>query len=169
MASQATSALHARRIHLPPSGLLVAAALLLRTALLAAAHRLTEADARTVRDLLPPAGQGAIDDYPNSVLRDTQHAEISPVTFRILPREPRRDLAAVYDVARVIDDLGDESERGRTALLLRFREDLGHTRREGGPEEPVLRGLIPTIRTRSLELDPCHRLVRASPAEQEVN
>jgi phytoene/squalene synthetase len=75
----------------------------------------------------------------------------------------------VYDVARVIDDLGDESERGRTALLLRFREDLGHTWRGEGPEEPVLRGLIPTIRTRSLELDPCHRLVRASPADQEVN
>lgn len=103
------------------------------------------------------------------ILREKQHAESSPVTVRILPREPRRDLAAVYDVARVIDDLGDESERGRTALLLRFREDLGHTRREGGPEEPVLRGLIPTIRTRSLELDPCYRLVRASPAEQEVN
>jgi hypothetical protein len=64
---------------------------------------------------------------------------------------------------------GDESERGRTALLLRFREDLGHTWRGEGPEEPVLRGLIPTIRTRSLELDPCYRLVRASPAEQEVN
>jgi squalene synthase HpnC len=119
-------------------------------------------------EAMPPADQGTVDDYDHFLLREKQHAENFPVVLRLLPRKARRDLAAVYDVARVIDDLGDESEGDRTALLLRFREDLRRTWQGERPEEPVLRGLLPTIRARSLELEPFDRLVLANLTDQQV-
>ncbi|MBO0851600.1 MAG: squalene/phytoene synthase family protein, partial [Pseudonocardia sp.] len=47
-------------------------------------------------------------------MRAKRHAENFPVALRALPRRERRDLIAVYDVARVIDDLGDEADGNRT-------------------------------------------------------
>ena len=41
-----------------------------------------------------------------------------------LPAAPTRTICRVYDVARVIDDLGDQAPGDRTALLRDFRADL---------------------------------------------
>lgn len=112
---------------------------------------------------LPPNQVVATD----SSLAEKKRAENFPVALRILPRALRRDLGAVYDVARVIDDLGDESAGDRTAALLRFREDLGRAWK-GGPEEPVLRRLVPTIRARGLDNEPFDRLVQANLQDQKV-
>ncbi|WP_236791205.1 squalene synthase HpnC [Amycolatopsis sp. GM8] len=103
----------------------------------------------------------------DSVLADKKRAENFPVALRILPNALRRDLGALYDVARVIDDLGDESEGDRTAALLRFREDLSRAW-EGNPEEPVLRRLVPAIRARGLDKEPFDRLVQANLQDQQV-
>jgi squalene synthase HpnC len=100
-------------------------------------------------------------------LGDKKRAENFPVALRILPRALRRDLGALYDVARVIDDLGDESTGDRTAALLRFREDLGRAW-DGQPDEPVLRRLVPTIRQRDLDPEPFDRLIRANLQDQKV-
>jgi squalene synthase HpnC len=101
------------------------------------------------------------------MIAEKKRAENFPVALRILPGALRRDLGALYDVARVIDDLGDESAGDRTVELLRFREDLGRAW-QGDPEEPVLRRLVPTITARALEREPFDRLVRANLQDQEV-
>lgn len=100
-------------------------------------------------------------------LADKKRAENFPVALRILPVRLRRDLSALYDVARVIDDLGDEAEGDRTAGLVRFREDLRRAW-EGTPSDPVLVRLVPVIRDRDLELEPFDRLVRANLRDQVV-
>lgn len=102
-----------------------------------------------------------------AALEEKKHAENFPVALRILPAALRRDLGAVYNVARVIDDLGDEAEGDRRAALLDFREDLVRAW-HGSPDQPVLRELVPTIRARGLEREPFDRLVRANLQDQEV-
>ncbi|GAB2967402.1 squalene synthase HpnC [Amycolatopsis acidiphila] len=102
-----------------------------------------------------------------ATLEEKKQAENFPVALRILPRALRHDLSALYDVARVIDDLGDEAEGDRTAALLRFREDLSRAW-DGEPAEPVLRRLVPVIRARGLDKEPFDRLVRANLQDQKV-
>jgi len=115
-----------------------------------------------------PPGPGTVGDRE---LREKQQAENFPVALRILPRDLRDDLSAVYAVARVIDDLGDEatgSAADRTAGLLRFQQDLERAFRGDPPHERVLRDLLPAIRRRDLELDTFNRLVRANLQDQRV-
>jgi squalene synthase HpnC len=126
-----------------------------------------------------PTGHDTVEGHPRrafpprrspgaaSVLAEKKRAENFPVALRVLPGALRRDLGALYDVARIIDDLGDESTGDRTAALLRFREDLARAW-EGEPAEPVLRRLVPTIQARALEREPFDRLVRANLQDQEV-
>jgi squalene synthase HpnC len=112
-----------------------------------------------------PAGH---DTVGQARLEEKQHAENFPVALRILPRDLRRDLGTLYAVARVIDDLGDESAGDRTAALVRFRTDLARVFDGGGPEEPVLRRLVVTVRARGLDLEPFDRLVQANLQDQTV-
>lgn len=102
-------------------------------------------------------------------LRRQQHAENFPVALRLLPRRLRADLVAVYDVARVIDDLGDQAVRNRTALLTEFRRDLVAVWECGRPEHPVLRRLVPTVQARRLDREPFERLVQANLVDQRVH
>jgi squalene synthase HpnC len=82
---------------------------------------------------------------PVAYLRDRERAENFPVALRLLPKGPRRHLTAVYDVARTIDDLGDESVEDRPAALRAFRTDLATIWEGGRPVAPVLRRLVPTV------------------------
>ncbi|MGH3914868.1 MAG: squalene/phytoene synthase family protein [Pseudonocardiaceae bacterium] len=76
-----------------------------------------------------------------------RRAENFPVAPRVLPRRLRTDLVAVYNVARIIDDLGDRTAGDRTAgdrtaLLAGFDVDLAVTwagERPEHPEEPTAR------------------------------
>ena len=82
---------------------------------------------------------------PVAYLRERERAENFPVALRLLPKAPRRHLTAVYDVARTIDDLGDESVEDRPAALRAFRTDLATIWAGGQPAAPVLRRLAPTV------------------------
>jgi squalene synthase HpnC len=82
---------------------------------------------------------------PVAYLRERERAENFPVALRLLPKAPRRHLTAVYDVARTIDDLGDESVEDRPAALRAFRTDLATIWEGGRPAAPVLRRLAPTV------------------------
>ena len=115
---------------------------------------------------MTPAPSGS-DTAGDQVLAEKQRAENFPVALRVLPAALRQDLGALYDVARVIDDLGDEAAGDRTAALTRFREDLARAW-EGEPTEPVLRRLVPVIRARGLDREPFDRLVRANLQDQVV-
>lgn len=102
-------------------------------------------------------------------LRRQRHAENFPVALRLLPRRLRADLVAVYEVARVIDDLGDRSPGNRTALLAELSRDLARVWEDGRPEHPVLRALVPVARARGLDREPFERLVQANLLDQRVH
>jgi squalene synthase HpnC len=114
-----------------------------------------------------PTGHGVVGATERRTLLEKKRAENFPVALRVLPRALREDLGALYDVARVIDDLGDESAGDRTAALSRFRDDLARAW-DGQPEEPVLRRLVPVIRSRGLEHAPFDDLVQANLQDQRV-
>jgi squalene synthase HpnC len=102
-------------------------------------------------------------------LRRKQRAENFPVALRVLPARLRCGLVAVYDVARVIDDLGDAATGPRTVLLEEFRRDLARVWEDGQPQHPVLRRLVPTVRVHHLDREPFDRLVRANLLDQRVH
>jgi squalene synthase HpnC len=102
-------------------------------------------------------------------LRRQRRAENFPVALRLLPRALRADLAAVYNVARVIDDLGDDAPGDRIALLEQFRADLATVWDGGAPEHPVLQRLVPTVGTHGLDREPFEKLVRANLLDQRVH
>ncbi|BCB91753.1 squalene synthase HpnC [Phytohabitans suffuscus] len=115
---------------------------------------------------------GAAGTHPrrrDAYLRRREGSENFPVALRLLPREPRTHLKAVYDVARVIDDLGDQAAGDRTAGLLAFQADLATVWRGGTPRAAVLRRLVPTVRARGLSREPFDDLVRANLQDQRVH
>lgn len=108
------------------------------------------------------------DDAPAARLRDQERAENFPVALRLLPREIRADLRAVYAVVRTIDDLGDEAAGDRAAQLRAFSADLAAVWSTGRPRSPVLAGLVATVDRRGLSPEPFQRLVQANLADQQV-
>ncbi len=105
----------------------------------------------------------------DQALRRQQHAENFPVALRLLPRRLRAGLVAVYDVARVIDDLGDQAAGDRTAQLTAFGRDLATIWDGGQPQHPVLRRLAPVVTARGLDREPFERLVQANLVDQRVH
>jgi squalene synthase HpnC len=102
----------------------------------------------------------------DAYLRERQRTENFPVALRLLPRAPRTHLAALYDVARVIDDLGDRAPGDRTALLTAFHTDLLKIWAGGTPQAPVLRRLAATVAACGLSAAPFENLVRANLVDQ---
>jgi squalene synthase HpnC len=88
------------------------------------------------------------------------------VASRLLPRLIRRDLRAVYDVARAIDNLGDDADGDRLELLADYDADLRLAWTAGVPRRPELRRLVPTVRDRSLTIEPFLNLVAANRLDQ---
>jgi squalene synthase HpnC len=101
-------------------------------------------------------------------LAQQRRAENFPVSLRILPRLLRQDLVAVYDVVRVIDDLGDEATGDRLALLDDFAADQHRAFAGEQPETEVLRRLVPTIRRRKLAEQPLLDLIEANRVDQRT-
>src|SRR5580700_10826968 len=90
-----------------------------------------------------------------------------PVALRLLPRAVRGHLLAVYGFARLADDIGDEAEGDRLALLDWLAEELDRASR-GVATHPLLARLTPTIRQFDLPLDPFQRLIEANRRDQVV-
>jgi squalene synthase HpnC len=111
------------------------------------------------------AAEQAADEY----LREREHGENFPVALRLLPRRYRSHLVALYDVARVIDDLGDQAAGDRTAQLLAFRADLARIWAGGTPEHPALRRLAPSVAACDLPEQQFQALVEANLRDQTVN
>jgi squalene synthase HpnC len=103
-----------------------------------------------------------------SLLREQERAENFPVALRILPAQLRTDLRAVYDVVRVIDELGDSAPGDRTTQLVDFARDLATVWDGGTPQASVLRRLTPTVLCRGLTQQPFQELVEANLQDQRV-
>jgi squalene synthase HpnC len=88
--------------------------------------------------------------------------------MRVLPRDLRTHLRAVYDVVRLIDDLGDEATGDRTAQLEELSAELRALWRGEPVRTPALVRLVPTVRARALPEEPFQRLVQANLQDQRV-
>jgi squalene synthase HpnC len=111
---------------------------------------------------------GSVDLTSARYLRDRRHSENFPVALRVLPKEPRTHLAAVYDVARIIDDLGDAAAGDRAAALRAFQADLERIWTGGRPEMPVLQRLAPTVVACHLAAQPFLDLISANLVDQRT-
>jgi squalene synthase HpnC len=104
-------------------------------------------------------------------LRNRRGAENFPVAIRLLPAGLRRDLRAVYDVARTIDELGDgpgfRTPAERLVALDEFGADL--LRIWSAPEavrHPVLVRLTATVQVHRLPAEPFCALIEANRIDQ---
>jgi squalene synthase HpnC len=106
-------------------------------------------------------------------LRRLESAENFPVALRLLPGRWRRELRAVYDVARTVDDLGDDAAGDRSALLDAFDAELrtiwSDPASQRQPRLPVLRRLAPVVRAHGLPPEPFLALVAANRQDQVVS
>ena len=103
-------------------------------------------------------------------LRRQESAENFPVAMRALPAAVRVHLRAVYDVVRVIDNLGDDAgaPADRVAALRAFGADLATVWTTGRPRDPVLAALVPSVRACGLEQRDFAALVEANVQDQQV-
>src|SRR6185437_16051974 len=92
-------------------------------------------------------------------LRRRAREENFPVALRVLPKPLRRDLHAVYAVARTIDDVGDVASGVRVDALNEFRVDLHRIWDDRAPQSTVLQALVPTVRARGLTAEPFADLI----------
>jgi squalene synthase HpnC len=111
----------------------------------------------------PPGRDG--DEY----LRGREREENFPVALRLLPADVRTHLRRIYDVARVIDDLGDEASGDRMTRLVEFRADLDTIWAGGQPGAPVLRELAVSVQARGLSRQPFADLIEANLLDQKTS
>jgi len=90
-----------------------------------------------------------------------------PVAMRWLPRALRRDLVAVYGVARLIDEAGDAAAGDRAALLDAVEADL-LAAFAGEARHPLLRRLTPVVAAHHLSPEPFVCLVEANRFDQRA-
>ena len=93
------------------------------------------------------------------------HYENFTVASRFMPRELLPHVSAIYAYCRSVDDLGDETEGDRLALLDAWAADF-ETCYTGEPETPRLRALQHTIRAFDLEPAPFRDLITANRMDQ---
>jgi squalene synthase HpnC len=91
-----------------------------------------------------------------------------PVASLLLPRRVRSHLLAVYGFARLVDDIGDEAQGDRLALLDGIDADLERVW-GGSPQNPLIARLQPTVAACKLEIEPFRRLIEANRRDQLVH
>ncbi len=90
-----------------------------------------------------------------------------PVASWLLPRALRRHVYAVYAYCRGVDDLGDEADGDRLALLDDWEREL-RAAYDGTPSDPRFVALANTVREFDLPSEPFDRLIEANRRDQAV-
>ena len=112
---------------------------------------------------------GALDPV---AVRALAREENFPVALRLLPKQRRAELLAVYDVVRTIDEVGDDpacDPGERAADLDALEADLCRVWTDGAPLHPVFAGLLPVVRVHRLEPTPFLSLLDANRLDQSVH
>ena len=94
-------------------------------------------------------------------------AENFPVALRVLPAGPREHLAKLYAYARFVDDVGDEADGDRLALLDLIEADVRRLD-SGFPRIAPVRGLVDTVAATGMPLSVLLDLVEANRVDQRV-
>ncbi|MCH7998630.1 MAG: squalene synthase HpnC [Chloroflexi bacterium] len=98
----------------------------------------------------------------------TSHYENFTVASWLLPRALRPHVHAVYAYCRGVDDLGDEAEGDRLALLDDREAELRRCF-DGDAQQPAFVALQETIRRFDIPPEPFLRLIEANRMDQRVN
>jgi squalene synthase HpnC len=87
------------------------------------------------------------------------------VASLLVGRKTRAHLTAIYGFARLVDQLGDQVDGDRSAILDVFEQDL-HCVFDGEPQHPLLQRLRRTVGECSLPREPFLRLIEANRRDQ---
>jgi squalene synthase HpnC len=92
------------------------------------------------------------------------------VASAIVGRRRARHLMAIYGFARLVDDVGDEAEGDRVALLDLVSVELDRVFADDDrqPQHPLMRELAPTVHACGLPIGPFQRLIEANRLDQVV-
>ena len=96
------------------------------------------------------------------------HYENFLVVSWLLPRRLHQPMFNVYAYCRTVDDLGDEAEGDRLALLDDWQRRL-EACFQGQAEQPIFVALGKTIRDYDLPIEPFQRLIQANRQDQLVS
>jgi len=96
------------------------------------------------------------------------HYENFTVASWLLPRALRRHMYAIYAYCRGVDDLGDEAEGDRLALLDQWEAELRRCY-EGVPQDLRFVALRETVRAFDIPPEPFLRLIEANRRDQRVS
>ncbi|MGW0434484.1 squalene synthase HpnC [Micromonospora sp. NPDC003197] len=99
-----------------------------------------------------------------------------PVALRVLPGAIRQHLFALYDYARLVDDIGDEpgcagvddTPATRLARLAELADEVRDMYSGRRPTTPALIRLAPTVAACQLPMEPLLRLITANKRDQSV-
>ncbi len=95
------------------------------------------------------------------------HYENFTVASWFLPRDKRPHVYAVYAFCRFVDDLGDEAQGDRLALLDRWEDEL-RACYDSTPAHPISVALADTIRRFDLPMEPFLKLIEANRIDQRT-
>ena len=98
----------------------------------------------------------------------TSHYENFTVASWLLPRALRPHMYVVYAYCRGVDDLGDEAEGDRLALLDDWEGELRRCY-DGSPRHPAFVALRETIGRFDIPQEPFLQLIEANRMDQRVN
>ena len=99
---------------------------------------------------------------------EREYGENFPVALRILPRDIREHLHTIYQIARMIDDTGDQLPGDRTAQLMEIRRELS-TVWNGAPTTAPMVRLAETVDQCRLPEEPFQELVEANLQDQRTS
>jgi squalene synthase HpnC len=100
-----------------------------------------------------------------SRIRGKAGGENFRVASRLLPARTRSDLLAVYGVARLIDDAGDDAAGDRGAILDELEADVGRMY-AGAPRHPLFVEMQPVVRDHAIPPSPFLDLIEANRIDQ---
>lgn len=110
----------------------------------------------------PPA---LADAHAHCARMAREHYENFSVVSWLAPARFRRDLQAVYAFCRATDDLGDEADGDRLALLDEWEAQLSLAY-SGEPAHPVMIALQDVIRRAEIPPEPFRKLIQANRIDQ---
>jgi len=115
--------------------------------------------------VLSPRRPSVQDAFAHCERLARSHYENFTVVSWFLPRTLRPSLYSIYAFCRQTDDLGDEAEGDRLALLDAWEKDLLRCYR-GEPEAPTLLALQRTIQRHEIPAEPFVKLIEANRMDQ---
>ena len=93
------------------------------------------------------------------------HYENFSIASRLLPQDLRQSIYAIYAFCRRTDDLGDEVQGDRLALLADWERELVHVY-GGQPKDPIMVALQDVVRRFDIPDEPFRKLIQANRMDQ---